>query len=85
MNKYIKTDIENGITQLKVGLFNALHEVIRKNVNSIEFKQHIPYSLLLECLKTLNLSFELTPEFIITPSLIIYYNISEGSIKIESK
>lgn len=85
MNKYIKTDIENGIIQLKVGLLNALHEVIRKNVDLIEFKQHIPYSLLLECLNTLNLDFELTPESIITSSLIIHYNVSEGSVKIESK
>lgn len=85
MNKYIKTDIENGIIQLKVGLLNALHEIIRRNVDSIEFKQHIPYSLLLECLNTLNLDFELTPESIITSSLIIHYNVSEGSVKIENK
>ena len=47
--KYIKLDIENGISYMKVGLMNALNQIYIGEEQYIELEKHIPFSLVLEC------------------------------------
>lgn len=65
MNKYITYDIENGIKQIKIGLLNSFHEIIRNNISEITIDKHIPLSLLIECFKELNL--KLSVQYFPTP------------------
>ena len=48
MNKYIKTDIEQGIQYLKVGIMNALAD-IESGEKEIILGNHVPFSLVVEC------------------------------------
>lgn len=45
MDKHIKTDIENGISYLRVGIIGALTDVINGKESIIQFDAHIPYSI----------------------------------------
>lgn len=90
MNKYINSNITNGIKQIRIGILNAIHEVIRSNTNKIEFEEHIPYSLLLECLDELGLHNEsqhfvdLESHFINLPNnIVIEFNEDTGQTIIE--
>ena len=49
MNKYIKTDIEQGLQYLKIGIMNAFSEIESGNTNSIELGNFIPFSLIRKC------------------------------------
>ena len=51
MNKYIKTDIENGYTYLKIGVKNALNDIDNGKEKEIEFGHPVPLSLIKECLR----------------------------------
>lgn len=51
MNKYIESDISDGIKSIKIGLMNAIGDVLRDEIDEIIFKKHIPVSLVLECCK----------------------------------
>ncbi len=54
MNKYIKTDIENGYTYLKIGVTNALSDIDNGEEKKIEFGHSIPLSLIKECLREMS-------------------------------
>ena len=49
MNKYIKTDIEQGIKHLKVGIMNALSDIERGIEKEIILGEFVPFSLVVEC------------------------------------
>ena len=49
MNKYIKTDIEQGITFLKVAINNALADLEEGNEKEIHFGYPIPLQLIIQC------------------------------------
>lgn len=49
MNKYIKTDIEQGLQYLKTGIMNALADIENGNEKEIVLGDHIPFSLVVEC------------------------------------
>ena len=48
MNKYIKTDIEQGLKYLKTGIMNALAD-IENGEQEIILGEHVPFSLVVEC------------------------------------
>jgi hypothetical protein len=49
MNKYIKTDIEQGITFLKVAINNALADLEEGREKEIKFDTSLPLQLIIEC------------------------------------
>ena len=49
MNKYIKTDIEQGLQYLKIGIMNAFSDIESGEVDEIEFGDYIPFSLIRQC------------------------------------
>jgi len=49
MNKYIKTDIEQGITFLKVAINNALADLEEGREKEIKFDISLPLQLIIEC------------------------------------
>jgi len=49
MNKYIKTDIEQGLQYLKTGIMNAFSDIESGEVNEVEFGDFIPFSLIRQC------------------------------------
>jgi hypothetical protein len=49
MNKYIKTDIEQGIQYLKVGIMNALSDLENEKEKEIRFGTPIPLQLIIHC------------------------------------
>ena len=49
MNKYIKTDIEQGLKYLKVGIMNALADIESGEENEISLDGPIALSLIVEC------------------------------------
>jgi hypothetical protein len=48
MNKYIKTDIEQGVQYLKIGIMNALAD-IESGEKEIILGDYIPFSLIVKC------------------------------------
>ena len=46
MNKYIKSDIYNGILQLKHGIMNALADIENDNEKEIILGEFVPFSIL---------------------------------------
>lgn len=49
MNKYIKTDIEQGLKYLKAGIMNALADIESGEEDDITLGKHVPFSLVVEC------------------------------------
>lgn len=49
MNKYIKTDIEQGLQYLKIGIMNAFADIESGEVDEIELGDFIPFSLVRKC------------------------------------
>ena len=49
MNKYIESDIEQGLKYLKVGIMNALNDIESGKEKIIILGNHIPFSLVVEC------------------------------------
>ena len=49
MNKYIKTDIEQGIQYLKAGIMNALADLESGEEKEIRFEASIPLQLIIKC------------------------------------
>ena len=49
MNKYIKTDIEQGIQYLKVGIMNALSDLESGKEKEIYFEAPLPLQLIIKC------------------------------------
>lgn len=49
MNKYIKTDIEQGITFLKIAINNALYDLEEGYEREIKFEAPIPLQLIIKC------------------------------------
>lgn len=49
MNKYIKTDIEQGLKYLKAGIMNALSDIEKGEEKEIILGNHVPFSLVIEC------------------------------------
>lgn len=49
MNKYIKTDIEQGIQYLKVGIMNALSDIESGKEKEIRFETSLPLQLIIQC------------------------------------
>lgn len=50
MNKYIKTDIEQAITLMKVAIMNALHDIESGEETTINLGPNISWNLFYECL-----------------------------------
>lgn len=48
MNKYIKTDIEQGLKYLKTGIMNALADV-ENGEQEVILGEYVPFSLVVEC------------------------------------
>ena len=57
MNEFINTSIKNTAAQMKVGIMNAMHEMLRENIVKMELGNNIPYSTILDCLKELEIPF----------------------------
>lgn len=51
MNKYIKYDLEDAATQMRVGIMNALHAIDSRECEEISLGSYISGALLLECLE----------------------------------
>ena len=49
MNKYIKTDIEQGINFLKVAINNALSDLEEGREKEIHFEASLPLQLIIQC------------------------------------
>ena len=49
MNKYIKTDIEQGFTFLKIAINNALADLEKGREKEIRFEASIPLQLIIKC------------------------------------
>ena len=49
MNKYIKSDIEQGLKYLKVGIMNALNDIESGKEKIIILGDYIPFSLIVGC------------------------------------
>jgi hypothetical protein len=49
MNKYIKTDIEQGIQYLKIGIMNALENLESGKEKGIRFETDLPLRLIIKC------------------------------------
>jgi hypothetical protein len=51
MNKYIKTDIEQGLQYLKTGIMNALADIESGKEDEIILGDYVPFSLVIHCAK----------------------------------
>lgn len=51
MNKYIKTDIKQGLQYLKVGITNAFADIESGEIDEIELGDFIPFSLVRKCVE----------------------------------
>jgi hypothetical protein len=51
MNKYIKTDIEQGLKYLKTGIMNALADIESGKEDEIILGDYVPFSLVVNCAK----------------------------------
>ncbi len=51
MNKYIKTDIENAVIQMKAAIMNALNDIDSGEEREIDLGKNISGNLLYNCLK----------------------------------
>jgi hypothetical protein len=51
MNKYIKSDIEQGIQYLKTGIMNALADIESGKEKEIVLGDYVPFSLVVHCAK----------------------------------
>lgn len=60
MDKYKIYDIENGLSQLKVGLYNSIHDFMLSADSKLELGEHIPVSLVVEILN--NMEYSLSPD-----------------------
>ena len=49
MNKYIKTDIEQGISFFKVAINNALSDLEEGREKEIQFETDLPLQLIIKC------------------------------------
>lgn len=49
MNKYIKSDIEQGLQYLKTGIMNALADIESGEEELIVLGDYVPFSLVVEC------------------------------------
>lgn len=49
MNKYIKTDIEQGLKYLKTGIMNALSNIENGEEKEIILGDFVPFSLIVKC------------------------------------
>lgn len=49
MNKYIKTDIEQGVSFLKIAINNALADLEEGKEKEIEFGTSLPLQLIIQC------------------------------------
>lgn len=49
MTKYIKTDIEQGIQYLKIGIMNALADIESGEEKEIRFETSLPLPLIIKC------------------------------------
>lgn len=49
MNKYIKTDIEQGLQYLKTGIMNALADIESGKEKEIQFETDLPLQLIIKC------------------------------------
>lgn len=49
MNKYIKSDIEQGIQYLKIGIMNAFSEIESGKEKEIKFEKRLPLYLVIQC------------------------------------
>lgn len=49
MNKYIKTDIEQGLQYLKTGIMNALSDIENEEEEVIVLGEFVPFSLIVKC------------------------------------
>lgn len=49
MNKYIKTDIEQGLKYLKTGIMNALVDIESGEEELIVLGDYVPFSLVVKC------------------------------------
>ena len=49
MNKYIKTDIEQGMSFLKVAINNALADIEEGREKEIRFEASLPLQLIIQC------------------------------------
>ena len=82
MNKYIESDIENGIKQMRIGAMNALYDIDSGETDFIDL-DNIPTGLLINCIEKskweINLNRPFTNEFI----YIFGKSLSGKSISIE--
>lgn len=51
MNKFIKTDIENAVIQMKAAIMNALHDIDSGEETYIDLGENISANLLFHCLE----------------------------------
>jgi len=49
MNKYFKTDIEQGLTFLRTAINNALSDIENGDEEELNLGEHVPFSLVVEC------------------------------------
>ena len=49
MNKYIKTDIENAVIQMKAAIMNALDTLEKGEEKEIRFNAPLPLQLIIDC------------------------------------
>ena len=49
MNKYIKSDIEQGLQYLKVGIMNAFADIESNREKEIQFETNLPLQLIIKC------------------------------------
>lgn len=56
MNKYIKTDIENGYKYLKSGIINALNDIISGEESKIELGYRVPLEFIEDCMMELDMT-----------------------------
>ena len=49
MNKYIKSDIEQGLQYLKIGIMNAFADIESGREKEIQFETDLPLQLIIKC------------------------------------
>lgn len=49
MDKYIKSDIEQGLTYLKIAIMNAISNIESGRKVRIVLGRHVPFSLVVQC------------------------------------
>ena len=54
MNKYIKYDLDDAATQMRVAIMNAIHAIDSGECKEISLGKYISGTLLLECLEDSN-------------------------------